>query len=527
MSYSRRKFGAILVGTGLALGEAGRRVLAHFESLGSAELSARRDDAVVGYPVRLIDRKPHAAWSAAPGDTIHFALTATKAGAQRLRMLSVGGREVHDFGAVFIPSQSFTSDAPWLNGAGYQPTVEWQIPADLASGVYFLNGAPELFVIVRTMGEQEPTSAAISALPTAVLIPTNTINAYSVTLGRSCYNQPKRVPIVSFQRPMGASRAQQWIETAKWLDAEPLLLGARYISDYDLEDPAALKGIKMLIVAGHSEYWSRTARERFDAFVRDGGNALIASGNAMYWQIRYEEDGERLVAYKFLNPEYGKDPATDPLLVTTEWHRPGLHMPTVDSIGGDFIHGGFGSRRRGLGVTGTGLRVADPRHPLFSGQDLAPCAVLDFCGVLEYDGAPIKGLDATGLPVADPSVMNAYRLEIIAYEWGQRGGSTLATAHVYQRERDGGVVLHLGSPEATDRVSAAGCVVMRAVAREFARRLIAGETVFSARPPADVVYPMHTPWKGHIPRLDDHCGPPPSTAAAPNSAAPLEVIGLR
>lgn len=513
MKISRRAFAGLLLAGGATAAGLRLRGLRHGPRADGVIERPTPPDGLHGYPIREVGGRVRPAWTAAPGERIQFALSSQAPGMQHLRLLSARGKVVHDFGEVKVATQSLAKDAPWLNGAGFQATLDWEIPADLHSGAYFINGLPELFVIVRSLSNADFDGAAPSTLPTAVLIPTNTINAYSTTLGRSSYNQPTRVPVVSFLRPMDASVGQQWIGTLKWLEAEPLYANARYLSDHDLEDPSALEGVKFLVVAGHSEYWSRQARIAFDSFVHDGGHALLASGNAMYWQIRFEQEGERMVAYKSFDPKYGKDPITDPLLMTGLWHSRELEMPTLASIGGDFRHGGFGSRRHRSGVSAPGLRVADGTHPLLTAQRLANCAVLDFHGVLEYDGAPIAGLDASGLPVADLSLMNAHRLEIIAYEWSRRGGTTMGTAHVYQREARGGVVLHLGAPEATNRAKAAGCAVMRAAALEFTRRLASGAPVFSDQPPRQVVHALHTPWKGALPALDERCGPSATAVA--------------
>lgn len=104
-------------------------------------------------------------------------------------------RRVHDFGDTTIEPQPFETDQPWLDGAGYAPNIAWTLPEDLASGVYFLNGLPDIFINVRASRRSLKRRRAHS-LATAVLVPTNTINAYSTTLECSTHAHPLRVPVV-------------------------------------------------------------------------------------------------------------------------------------------------------------------------------------------------------------------------------------------------------------------------------------------------------------------------------------------
>ncbi len=509
MKISRRQFvGSLLIGGTLGsagLGRAGDAASAR----GAPGKRASIEHAFIGYPVSMASGVPRAAWSAAPGETVHFALSADNRIKPHLYMQSISGEQVHAFGETTINSQDFLTDTPWLDGAGYVPTISWTIPDNLESGAYFLNGLADVFVNVRATA-----LAANRRLPhslkTAVLLPTNTVNAYSTTLERSTYAHPVRVPVVSFLRPFNATHGQSWQGTVKWLSEEPLFGQPRFLIDQDLERHDVLQGVELLVIAGHSEYWTRRAREVFDAFIARGGHAIVASGNAMWWQVRYEDDGQRMVSYKGYDPAFGVDPEPDPLLVTRSWLGNALGMPIANSIGGDFERGGFGSHRKGLNVQGTGLRVADADHPLFAGLELRACDNLDFGGVREYDGAPILGLDARGRPVADRAGLGAHRLEILAYEWTKRGGAiTLATAHIFQARPAGGVVLHLGAPEASNGL-AAGCKVMRQVCHEYVRRILSGESLFSNRPAAEVAFAIHTPWKKTVPLMKDWCGDVPS-----------------
>ncbi len=70
-------------------------------------------------------------------------------------------------------------------------------------------------------------------------------------------------------------------------------------SDYDLHlDPGQLDGYKVVVINGHSEYWSEEAYRAVDSFLRSGGAAIVMSGNTMFWRVSYDEDGTAMECRK-------------------------------------------------------------------------------------------------------------------------------------------------------------------------------------------------------------------------------------
>ena len=70
-------------------------------------------------------------------------------------------------------------------------------------------------------------------------------------------------------------------------------------SDHDLHrEPEQLDGYKVLVINGHSEYWSAEAYRAVDDFLRAGGAALVLSGNTMFWRVSYDEDGTAMECRK-------------------------------------------------------------------------------------------------------------------------------------------------------------------------------------------------------------------------------------
>ena len=71
------------------------------------------------------------------------------------------------------------------------------------------------------------------------------------------------------------------------------------ISDFDLHrDPSQLDGYQVLVINGHSEYWSAEAFEAVDRYLCRGGNVVVLSGNSIFWRVSYNEEGTILECRK-------------------------------------------------------------------------------------------------------------------------------------------------------------------------------------------------------------------------------------
>jgi hypothetical protein len=328
-----------------------------------------------------------------------------------------------------LVTQNIIGRRPWETGFGYLPTTSFTLPSDMASGVYLVDRFVPL--IVKT--------APAKQADVVILYPTNTVAAYNTAGGKSMYSNPYPTQIVSYQRTSGLTNQSAYIESfLRWFASLELPYSFRYLADIDLEDYSELSGAKLLVIIGHSEYWTRRARENFDQFVLGGGNALFLSGNNMWWQVRYSDDLSQMICYKEVH-----DPSPDPLLRTINWTNPYLDYPVASSIGGDFLHGGF---------KGTGFRVLLPNSPVFRGVDIGSDNVISMPTV-EYDGAPLlNDPPILGEPRLDLSALGAYRAEIIGYghcvsKDGAEGGddavpNSVGTWIASQRTATSGVVIN-------------------------------------------------------------------------------------
>lgn len=83
-----------------------------------------------------------------------------------------------------------------------------------------------------------------------------------------------------------------------WLDKH----GYKYdvITDRDLDrNPEVLQGYEAVVINGHSEYWSGRAYNGLDRYLKAGGDAVVLSGNTMFWRVTYDESDEFMECRKY------------------------------------------------------------------------------------------------------------------------------------------------------------------------------------------------------------------------------------
>src|SRR5205807_7488832 len=139
-----------------------------------------------------------------------------------------------------------------------------------------------------------------------VQVPANTWQAYNDWGGRSLYSGPNEPAgyRVSFDRPFAgghdaAFRGEQAplaieIQVVRFLERNGY--DVAYQTDLDTDrDPASLLTHRLVMVAGHDEYWTKTIRDAFDAARDRGVNLAFMGANIGFWQMRYEDDRQTIV----------------------------------------------------------------------------------------------------------------------------------------------------------------------------------------------------------------------------------------
>ncbi len=374
-----------------------------------------------------------------------------------LRLYNLKGDIVAKFQTTIFP-QERTKEEPWKNGFGYKPTLKIKVP-DLKSGVYLWN-------------DQIPFVVRAHKPKIVVVYSSNTENAYCNAGGKSLYgynsSDKKPANTVSFLRPIPLPKHSEAF--LKWFCKQGFQ-DVGYIVDADLDNYSTFKSAKLLMVVGHSEYWSLEGRMNFDRYVTEGNNALILSGNTMWWQVRYNRKQNQLICYK-----YEPDPEPSPCLKTITWDSPLLGYPILLSIGADFSHAGYGQKTdKGW----DGYKIVNPQSPLLKGLKYKKGDIVPLPSD-ESDGAPIIGFVGKNTPTVDNKLLGFEKIEILGYDTTFREKDGLATWIVFQRNKKSGIVINTAS---TDWCSQRGMnsPEIKKITLTMIRLLLKKENVFSPK----------------------------------------------
>lgn len=177
---------------------------------------------------------------------------------------------------LYPQSIPITNTAPWENGYGYSISFNYIIPNNLKSGIY--NWENKIFFVVKSVSK----GADIT-----IIYPSNTEAAYNNVGGKSLYNSAStnhiKSNVVSFLRPATPEVLSVYRLTNRFMRWLNNLSGynVQVICDQDMDDYSEIQNSKIIVVMGHSEYWSRAGRLNFDKFLSFGKDAIILSGNTM------------------------------------------------------------------------------------------------------------------------------------------------------------------------------------------------------------------------------------------------------
>src|SRR4051812_9064029 len=229
-----------------------------------------------------------------------------------------GGRQVFSASNVAVannftckPKDATTGE---LSCANWSVTQTVPSSALTSSGVYVAKLATvggtvlenNIVFVVRDDNDTTP-SKILFVLPTA------DYQAYNTWGGKSLYGDrlggadtvagtPRAVK-VSFDRPLFDNNDERDrlfgpdIETLYWLEQQGY--DVSYTDDVAVhQNGALLQDHDIVIVPGHSEYWSEQQFLAFKAARESGTSIASFSANTAYWKVRYENGGRTLVCYK-------------------------------------------------------------------------------------------------------------------------------------------------------------------------------------------------------------------------------------
>jgi hypothetical protein len=336
-------------------------------------------------------------------------------------------------------------DQNWPVSTTFRAGSAWR------SGVYFVSfgnsDGQRLFFIVRDLDTARKA--------TLFIIATATAQAYNSYAGKSLYgfNSTDSVAAarISLNRPItedpdpgrcafgcgyehtGALALAKWLDRAGYDPA--------FATDQDLHlDPTLLTGRKLVVFAGHNEYWTNEMRDHLDAYLDAGGNLANFAGNTSWWRIRYEgSDSRTMVCYRTAE----SDPVRHPAWETTDWHTAG--RSAMLTFGAGYEHGAYNY----AGLPGLAYSAYNTDHWLFAGTALTEGATFgqaEDIANYEVDGIDTVWVAGKPTPRADSDTPANYLVLGYAPTVGWDNASGNAAMGIYTH-RGGGIVFNAATAQ--------------------------------------------------------------------------------
>ncbi|MDQ1426321.1 MAG: hypothetical protein QOD72_3819 [Acidimicrobiaceae bacterium] len=208
-------------------------------------------------------------------------------------------------------------DATGYVNAGWPVTDRLVVGRDWVSGYYLVRA---ILLSGRQAGASATTYFVVRAPRSQsrmlVQVPVNTWEAYNGWGGKSLYpfssSEGVQAIRVSFDRPFawtlpGGQGPLGWeLPLIRFIERNGY--DATYQSDvFTARHPASLWQHRLVVVAGHDEYWTKSMRDGFDAARVFGINLAFIGANDAYWQVRMQDRGRTILTYKSMY-----DPKPDP-----------------------------------------------------------------------------------------------------------------------------------------------------------------------------------------------------------------------
>lgn len=185
------------------------------------------------------------------------------------------------------------------NGCGWPTSVTVPVAANWSSGVYSLRLTAPSGLTNDVVFFVRPATPAAKV---AVMLPTNTYNAYNFWDGHNQYSVGEDTVqrTVTFLRPSTTTGIEapgrishtlyHDLLLLNWLDGQGI--GYDTYIDGDLDaDGSWLGSYQALILGSHPEYWSATMRQNVVNYLNGGGHLICTGGNGFYEEISFVNGG--------------------------------------------------------------------------------------------------------------------------------------------------------------------------------------------------------------------------------------------
>lgn len=250
-------------------------------------------------------------WNVAAGDSLYVYASRHTGHDVALRLIEPLTGQTVLSQEVWVAYQA-VPERPAIEGTGWQPHIKVALPTGLESGWYLLQvddgvrqATTSIFVVPDTHTRK-----------LALLLSTNTWNAYNFWGGQSIYTAANPTPTVSFHRPQLTANpyiADRWQNhqlfyqaANKDLPLYALLDSAGMRPDvFSIEvlqtQPEWLTSYDGLIISTHSEYWSMEMMEHLNAYLDSGGSLINLAGNVAAYRTYLDSAAGTMTIFRKLD----------------------------------------------------------------------------------------------------------------------------------------------------------------------------------------------------------------------------------
>lgn len=200
-------------------------------------------------------------------------------------------------------------ERPAVEGTNWKPSLRVKIPSTLASGWYLLQAADGRRTRTTSLFIRPQHNRSRLAL----LLSTNTWNAYNYWGGQSVYTAQNPAPIVSFSRPQPLADPfikDTWANHQLYFQAANKDLPLYRLLDsvglrpdvYAIEalhtDPGWLSDYAGFIISTHSEYWSAAMLDHLNTLLDRGTSLINLAGNVAAYRIYLDIGQQRMEIHR-------------------------------------------------------------------------------------------------------------------------------------------------------------------------------------------------------------------------------------
>jgi hypothetical protein len=339
----------------------------------------------------------------------------------------VGARLVACLPSCGGSERGVARSAPPPDSTGYVD-ARWPVTERVAVGSGWRSG----YYLVRTLlssGAERGRSASTyfvvgqprSRSRMLVQVPVNTWEAYNGWGGKSLYpfssSQGRQAIRVSFDRPFawslpGGQGPLGWeLPLVRFIERRGY--DVSYESDVATNrDPISLLRHRLVVVAGHDEYWTKRMRDGFEAARDAGVNLAFMGANDGYWQIRLQDRGRTIFTYKSMY-----DPNPNPALKTAMFRE--LIPPRLECTLIGIQHQGVGLHWPPGDYTVAPTAVDSP---WLRGTGLRPGAIIR--GIVSVESDTIPGDQSAASSCGHPLTVLFHR-----QHGGDKNGNADATVY--------------------------------------------------------------------------------------------------